>query len=311
MVTYTARRFVSLVGVMLGISAVSFTLTALAPGDPAYSLLHLQQPGTEPSAEAVGALRAELGLNDPAPVRYLRWLGGAVLGDLGVSYRSGQPVAAEIAARMPATLILAGTSLAVGLGVGVPFGVFAAVRPRSWWDAVSRVLALLGASVPTYLLGLLLILVFAARLKLLPAFGSGTARHLILPTAALAAGITAQIMRLTRASMLETLRQPFVRTASVKGLSATRVTVWHGLRNAALPVVTATGLASGHLLGGAVMVETIFSREGVGKYAVDAIFVRDYPVIQGAVLYTALVFVVANFAVDLLYHWIDPRLRHA
>ncbi|MGH8933108.1 MAG: nickel ABC transporter permease [Egibacteraceae bacterium] len=311
MVAYAARRLVSLVGILFGISAVAFTLTALAPGDPAYSLLAMQQPGTVPSAQAVGALRAELGLDDPAPVRYVRWLGGAVQGDLGVSYRSGQPVFTEIVTRMPATLTLAGASLGVALLAGVPLGVLAAARGSSGWDACSRSLALLGATMPTYLLGLLLILVFAARLKLLPAFGSGTPQHLVLPTVALSASVIAQMMRLTRASMRETLGQPFMRTAKAKGLSARRVTVVHALRHAALPIVTATGLSIGHLVGGAVMVETIFSRNGVGKYAVDAIFVRDYPVIQGIVLYTAVAFVVVNFAVDVLYLWIDPRLRHA
>jgi peptide/nickel transport system permease protein len=217
-------------------------------------------------------------------------------------------VAAEIAGRLPATLALAGASVGLAAVVGLPLGVLAATRAGSGWDTASRVLVLLGATTPTYVLSLLLVLVFAAQLNVLPAFGSGTALHLALPAVALSAGPLAQIARLSRASLLEVGRQDYLRTARAKGLTPLRVTLVHASRVAALPVLTVTGLTAGQLLGGAVIVETIFSWNGIGKYAVDAVFLRDYPAIQGVVLYTAAAVALVNFAVDLIYPLLDPRL---
>ena len=311
MAGYVARRVLSLAGILVGISVVAFGLSALAPGDPAFAVLALEQPGSTPTAAAVEVKRAELGLDQPAPERYARWLAGAVRGDLGISHRSGRPVAAEIASRLPATFALAAASLAIAALVGLPLGMLAAVRSGSRWDSASRVLAVAGASVPTYVLSLLLVLVFAAQLKVLPAFGSGTLRHLALPAVALSAGVTAQVARLSRASLLEVLGQDYLRTARSKGLSPLRVLLVHAARPAVIPVLTLAGLSAGQLLGGAVIVETIFSWNGVGKYAVDAIFLRDYPVIQGVALYAAVAVALVNLAVDLAYPLIDPRLRSA
>ncbi len=308
MAGYVARRLLSLLGVLFGISLLAFGLTALAPGDPAYAVLALEQPGSTPSEAAVALLRTELGLDQPAPQRYLHWLSDALRGDLGLSYRSGQPVAAEIAGRLPATLALAGASLGLAAVVGLPLGVLAATRAGSPWDTASRVLVLVGATIPTYVLSLVLVLVFAVQLNVLPAFGSGTALQLVLPAVALSAGPLAQIARLSRASLLEVRRQDYLRTARAKGLSPLRVTLVHASRLAALPVLTVTGLTAGQLLGGAVIVETIFSWNGVGKYAVDAVFLRDYPAIQGVVLYAAAAVALVNFAVDLAYPFLDPRL---
>jgi ABC-type dipeptide/oligopeptide/nickel transport system permease component len=303
------QRLLILPVLLLGISIISFTLLNLAPGDPAEILLRLQQPGTEPPREAVLAFRRELRLDDPFPVRYGRWLLRAVHGDLGVSYRSGKPIVHELGQRLPATMMLTGASLALAVSVSIPLGVAAAVWRGSWLDGLCRLVALLGATVPSYVLALLLILLFAVKLHWLPAIGYGGFKPLILPAIALAAGASAQLMRLTRASLLEVLTQDYVRTARAKGLSE-RVVIWgHALKNGLLPVVTVLGMSLGHLLGGAVIVETIFGWPGVGKYAVDAIFLRDYPVIQGFVLYMAVIFLLVNLAVDVAYRWLDPRLH--
>jgi peptide/nickel transport system permease protein len=305
---YVVRRLLGLLGILFGISVITFGLTALAPGDPAYAVLALEQPGSTPSDAAVELMRSKLGLDQPATQRYVHWLTDVVRGDLGISYRSGRPVAAEIAGRLPTTLALAGASLGLAAVLGLPLGFLAARRAGSGWDTASRVLALLGATTPTYVLSLVLVLVFAVQLNVLPAFGSGTAPHFVLPAVALSAGPLAQIARLSRASLLEVGRQDYLRTAMAKGLSPLRVTLVHASRVAALPVLTVTGLTAGQLLGGAVIVETIFSWNGVGKYAVDAVFLRDYPAIQGVVLYAAAAVALVNFTVDLIYPLLDPRL---
>jgi peptide/nickel transport system permease protein len=309
MQTYLMRRLFTLPLVLLGISLISFALLNLAPGDPAGILLRLQQPGTEPPREAVLALREELGLDDPLPLRYGRWLLGALRGDLGKSYRSGEPIIVELAQRLPATLLLTGASLALAVLVSIPLSIFAAVRPGSLVDGLSRLLALLGAAVPSYLLALLLILVFGVTLHWLPTIGYGSLQQLVLPALALAAGSSAQLMRLTRATMLEVVQQDYVRTARAKGIRERRVIGVHALKNALLPVITVLGMNLGYLLGGTVIVETIFGWPGVGKYAIDAIFLRDYPVIQGFVLYMAVIFLLVNLLVDLTYRWLDPRLH--
>jgi peptide/nickel transport system permease protein len=309
MPTYLARRLPSLPLLLLGISLVSFTLLNLAPGDPAEILLGLQQPGTEPPQEAVLALRQELGLDDPLPLRYGRWLLGALQGDLGVSYRSGQPIMVELAQRLPATIMLAVTSLALAMVISISLGIASAVWRGSLVDGFSRLLALLGAAVPSYLLALLLILLFAVTLHWLPAIGYGSLRQLVLAAVALAVGSSTQLLRLTRANMLEVLQQDYVRTARAKGMRERRVIWVHALKNAILPVVTVLGMNVGHLLGGTVIVETVFSWPGVGKYAIDAIFLRDYPVIQGFVLYLAVIFLLVNLLVDLTYRWLNPRLH--
>jgi len=255
------------------------------------------------------ALRHQLRLDDWLPLRYGRWLLGAMRGDLGVSYRSGKPIIKELRQRLPATLMLAGASLALAVSMGIPLGIAAAVWHGSPLDGLSRLLAPLGAVVPSYVLALLLILLFSVKLGWLPAIGYGSPKHLILPAIALAAGVSAQLMRLTRASLLEVLKQDYVRTARAKGMSEGVVIVVHALKNALLPVVTVLGISLGHLLSGAVIVETIFGWPGVGKYAVDAIFLRDYPVIQGFVLYMAVIFLLVNLAVDMAYRRLDPRLH--
>ena len=257
----------------------------------------------------MAALRWELGLDAPLPVQYVRWLSRTLRGDLGESYRSGDSIAAELARRLPATGLLAASSLALAVAVGLPLGLVAAIKPGSWLDVASRLLALVGAAVPSYVLALVLMLVFAVRLDWLPATGYGGPQNLVLPALALSFGVLAQLMRLTRASMLETLGQDYLRTARAKGLREWAVVGRHALKNALLPVITVTGTSAGHLLGGGVIIETIFGWPGVGQFVVVGIIQRDYPVVQGFVLYLALIFLLVNLLVDVTYRWVDPRLH--
>ena len=303
------RRLLTLPLLLVGISVISFLLLNFAPGDAAEITLLRQNNGVMPSREAVNALRQELGLNDPLPAQYVRWLSRALRGDLGRSYRSGDSIAAELARRLPATGLLAVSSLALAVAVGLPLGLVAAVRPGSWMDTTSRLLALMGAAVPSYVLALVLMLVFAVRLDWVPSTGYGKPQNLVLPALALSFGVLAQLMRLTRASMLETLGQDYLRTARAKGLKERAVVGRHALKNALLPVVTVTGTSAGHLLGGGVIIETIFGWPGVGQFVVVGIIQRDYPVVQGFVLYLALIFLLVNLLVDVTYRWVDPRLR--
>ncbi len=294
---------------MVGISIISFMLLNFAPGDAAEITLRRQNGGVTPPREAVVALRQEMGLDDPLPVRYMRWVSSAVRGDLGDSYRTGNSIAAELFRRMPATLLLASTALALAVAAGIPLGVLAAVKRGTWLDTGCRLLALVGAAVPSYVLAPALMLLFAVKLDWLPAIGYGSPRTLVLPALALSFGTMAQLMRLTRASVLEVLGQDYMRTARAKGLSES-VVVWrHGLKNALLPVVTVLGTSTGYLLGGAVIIETIFGWPGVGQFVVVGISQRDYPVVQGFVLYMAMTFLLINLAVDVSYRWLDPRLH--
>lgn len=306
---YLVRRLLVLPPLLVGISLISFLLLNFAPGDAAEITLRRQNGGVTPPREVVEQMRRELGLDAPLPVRYARWLSRAVRGDLGDSYRSGDSIAAEMARRLPATLLLAAASLVIALLAGIPLGVLAALRRGSWVDAVTRLLALLGAAVPSYLLALLLMLFFAVKLNWLPAIGYGSPKNLVLPALALSFAVTAQLMRLTRAAMLEAQGQDYMRTARAKGLSESTVIWRHALKNAMLPVITVVGTSAGHLLGGAVIIETIFGWPGVGQFVVAGISQRDYPVVQGFVLYIAIIFLMVNLAVDLTYRWLDPRLH--
>lgn len=308
--SYLRRRLLTLPPLLLGVSLITFLLLNFAPGDAAEITLLRQNGGIAPPREAIEALRQELGLDSPLPVRYISWLAGAVRGDLGESYRTGNSIAGELARRLPATLLLASVSLALAVAAGIPLGVLAALKRGSWVDTGSRLLALLGAAVPSYVLALLLMLLFAVKLDWLPAIGYGSPKNLVLPALALSVGVMAQLMRLTRATMLETLGQDYMRTARAKGLGEAGVVWRHGLKNALLPVITVIGTSTGHLLGGAVIIETIFGWPGVGQFVVVGISQRDYPVVQGFVLYLAVIFLMVNLAVDLAYGWLDPRLHY-
>lgn len=304
---YLLKRLLYLFPVMLGVSIITFGLINLAPGDPAE--LILRAGGMEPTPQAVEALRQELGLNEPVHVRYCRWLWDAIHLDLGKSFRTGRPVTEEIFSRFPATLELTVAALGVMVFLAVPAGILAALYRHALLDHLSRLWALLGASLPSFWLGLMLICLFSVKMGMFPVMGRGSPRHLVLPAVTLGFGMAAVYARILRAGMLEVLGQEYIKAARARGLRERWVIGRHALKNALLPAVTLFGMSFGHLLGGAVIVETIFAWPGVGKFAVDSIFNRDYPVIQGYALFMALVFVLANLMVDIVYGLLDPRIR--
>jgi peptide/nickel transport system permease protein len=310
---YLIRRLVSVLPVLFVVSVVVFSLIHLTPGDPVRIMLREE---ADPATAAT--LRRQLGLDRPLPVQYLAWLGRAVQGELGRSIRTRQPVAEAIRQRLPVTLTVAGAALVVGLGIGLPAGILAATRPNSALDVLATLTAVSGVSVPSFWLALLLILLFSLTLGWLPPLGwvspghdpAGALRSLILPAITLGTAIAAVVMRMTRSSLLEVLGLDYVRTARAKGLGERRVLLTHALQNALIPVATVVGLQAGALLGGAVITETIFALPGVGRLLVDAIFQRDFPVVQGVVLLLAVNFLVVNLLVDLAYAWLDPRIRY-
>lgn len=314
MLRYAGLRLLATIPVLLGISVVLFTLLRLVPGDPTHAiLLAMVDPGADLSRvqEDITALRADLGLDRPYPVQYLGWLGEVLTGNLGVSFRSGTPIVDELLDRLPATLELTGAALVVMALVVVPTGVLGAVHHGRRLDRVARVLSLLGVSMPSFFLALLLLYGFSVRLGWLPTLGRRGLGHLVLPAVTLGVGLAAGVSRLLRASMLDALAQPYVVTAEAKGLPLSAIVLRHALRNAVLPVLTASGLVIGGVLGGAAVVETVFSWPGIGRYIVDAIAGRDYPVIQAFVLAMAVIFVLVNLVVELVHPLLDPRVRLA
>jgi peptide/nickel transport system permease protein len=305
---YLARRLLFLLPVWFGISLVAFGLANLTPGDPARIMMQ-RRLERQPTAEEVAQARDELGMDRPLVVRYADWVGDALRGDFGRSYRTGEPVAEALLARFPFTLQIAVAGITIALLIGLPIGILAAVWRNSPVDHLSRVLSLLTASMPSYWVAYLLILLFAVKLHLLPVAGRGTWEHLVMPSLTLGLASTASLMRLTRSEMLEVLGQDFIVTGRAKGLSERAVIVRHGLRNAMIPVLTVVGLRFAGLLGGAVIVETIFAWPGIGKFVLDSIFDRDYPVIVGFVVFMGSVYLLLNLAVDLAYGLLDPRIR--
>jgi peptide/nickel transport system permease protein len=305
---YLVRRLLFLLPVWFGISLVAFGLANLTPGDPARIMMQ-RRLDRQPTAEEVAQARDELGTDRPVVVRYVDWVGDALSGDFGTSYRTGEPVAEALLSRFPFTLQIAVGGIVIALLIGLPIGVLAAVWRNSPIDHLSRVLSLLTASMPSYWVAYLLILLFAVKLHLLPVAGRGSWQHLVLPCLTLGLASTASLMRLTRSELLEVLGQDFIVTGRAKGLAERSVIVRHALRNAMIPVLTVVGLRFAGLLGGAVIVETIFSWPGIGKYVLDSIYDRDYPVIQGFVVFMGTVFVLINLVVDLCYGLLDPRVR--
>ena len=303
MSVYLLRRLAQSVLVLLGVSFVVFFILHLT-GDPALVLLP-----PDATAEDVRKFREEMGFNDPFIVQYGRFLGGALRGDFGQSVRHGEPAFPLVLERLPATFQLSGAALLVALVLAIPAGVLSAVRRNTVTDYVATVVALLGQSMPTFWLGIMLILVFSVQFNLLPSSGRGGLEHLVLPAVTLGLFTTARITRLTRSGMLEVLNQDYIRTARAKGVSG-RPVVWkHAFKNAAIPIVTIVGIELGTLLGGSVITETIFAWPGVGRLSVQAIYNRDYPVVQAAVFLLASTFVLVNLIVDLLYTYLDPRIR--
>jgi peptide/nickel transport system permease protein len=303
--TYVAGRLLQAVVALLGVSCVAFLLVSLS-GDPAFILLT-----PEAGEEQRAAFRKLYGLDQPLPVQYARYVSHVARGDFGRSFAFNRPAVEVVLERLPATLLLTATAVAVGVGVGMPAGVVAAFKASGPLDRMVMALVLVGQSVPTFWLGLLMIRVFAVKLRWVPVSGHGTALHLVMPAVALGLYLAALLARLTRSEMLEALAQDYVRTARAKGLSERVVTVAHALKNALLPIVTLIGLQVGALLGGAVVTETVFAWPGIGSLVLDAILRKDYPVVLAAVELVAAGFIVINVALDLLYGYLDPRLRTA
>jgi len=303
--TFILRRLGAVVPVLLAVSVLVFLMSHLTPGDPATIML-----GENASAADVARLRHQLGLDRPLTVQYGRYLAGVVRGDLGRSIRSGQPVAVEIWERFPPTLQLTLAAMVIAAAAGVLLGALAATSRTAAADALLMSTSLLGISMPSFWLGLLLILLFGLVLHWFPIAGGSDWRALVLPAVTLGTQAAAVLARLTRASLLDVLPSDFVRTARAKGVAGTRVLFRHALRNALIPVVTVIGLQFGALLGGAVIVESVFARSGLGRLAVTAVQSRDFPVIQGIVLFAAAVYALVNLSVDVAYLALDPRITY-
>lgn len=310
---YILKRLASMVPVLFLVSVVIFMIIHLTPGDPVLVML-----GEEASPEARDRLRAELGLDQPLPIQYVIWAGRVMRGDLGNSIRTHQPVSEAILQRLPVTIELSIAAMLVSLAIALPAGIISALRRNSAADITSSVLALLGVSVPNFFLAVLLIWIFALNLRWLPPIGFvpllqdpvGNLKSLIMPAVTLGTALAAVTTRQMRGSLLEVLGNDYIRTAWAKGLDEALVVQRHALKNALIPVVTVVGLQMGNLLGSAIITETIFALPGVGRMVVDSIFQRDFPMVQGIVLYLALMFLVINLLVDLTYAYLDPRIRY-
>lgn len=333
MINYIIKRLLALIPILIGVAVIVFLIVHLIPGDPAQTML-----GERATDQALERLREQMGLNDPLPVQFWRYIKDLLRGDFGRSIMSNNPVSQELAQRFPATLELSFFAIMFAVGIGVPAGIFAAINQNSWFDNLSMLIALMGVSMPIFWLGLMFIWLFAVELGWFPPssrIGIGldfspitnlyvldsilqlnfsalkdVLHHLVLPAVALGTIPMAIIARMTRSSMLEVLRKDFIRTAYAKGLKRKVVIFKHTLKNAMVPIITVVGLQFGVLLGGAVMTETIFSWPGLGKYLVDAIYARDFPIVQGGILFFAGVFVIVNLLVDLSYALFDPRIQY-
>ncbi len=304
MLAFVLRRLLFFAPILLGVSLLVFSIMHLTPGDPAQIML-----GAEASQEDIAKFRQSLGLDRPLAVQYGIFLQNLLQGDLGRSIRTNTPVWEEIASRVPATLLLSVNGMLLAVLFGFPLGILAARRQNSWHDTISSALALLGFSVPNFWAGLMLMLLFSVAIPILPSSGYGEWSHLVLPSLALGIQIMAVIARMTRSSVLEVIRQDYVRTARAKGV-AERAVLWrHTVRNALIPVVTIAGLYFGILLGGVVVTETVFSYPGIGRLLVESIRAHDYPLVQGGVLFFSVSVCAVNLLVDILYAFLDPRIR--
>lgn len=305
MLKYIGKRLLMMIPVLLGVIFIVFSLIEITPGDPVRLML-----GDSAREEDVIAMREELGLDDPFLVKFGRYVTGLVTrGDFGTSYESGRPVMTEIMERFPMTLKLAVLSAAVAVIFGVVCGIISATRQYSIFDNVATAVSLIGVSMPNFWQGLMAVLIFSVWLKWLPASGSYGPEYWVLPALTLGTSCAASVMRTTRSSMLEVVRQDYIRTARAKGQSEKIVVLRHALKNALIPVITVIGIQFGSLLGGSVLVESVFAMPGLGKYMIDAIKMRDFPVVQGSVLFLAIAFSFVNLAVDIIYSFIDPRIK--
>lgn len=301
---YIARKLALLPFIIVAVSILIFVVIRFIPGDPARLMA-----GMDATSEGVEVLRRKLGLDQNIIVQYWRFFVNAVQGDLGTSINSGYPVVREIAARIPYTLQLTIAAFTIAIVIGVPAGIIAAVYSNSWIDQIVMVFSVIGASTPSFWIALMGMSLFSVQLRWLPLFGAGTFKHLVLPSLALAMGPLALVARMSRSSMLEVMKEDYVRTASAKGLTKFRVYTKHALKNALVPVITVVGLQFGGLLSGAVATETVFSWPGIGRLLIDSVRYRDYPVIQGTVLFTVIAVVVVNSLTDVILAMVNPRMR--
>lgn len=313
MLPFIARRLLYAIPTLLGVTFLVFVSVRLIPGDPAIAIA-----GERATPELIEQVRQELGLDQPLVTQYGRFMASLLTGDLGTSLRTRLPVAPEVWRRLTQTLLLAVVSLLLASAVGMFLGIISATKPYSVMDNAGMIVALLGVSTPVFWLGLMLMLLFSVELPkmlglaqpIFPPTGSGTWKHIVMPAVTLAAYSTGIIARMTRSSMLDVVGHDYIRTARAKGLPERAITYRHALRNALVPVITVQGLQFGTLLGGAVLTESVFAWPGLGRYLVDAIFLRDYPVVQASILVIAIGFIVINLVVDLVYALVDPRIRY-
>ncbi len=302
---YIFRRVLQLIPVILGASAIIFFILSYSTQDPVMMLL----AGTDPTPEQIEMTRQQLGLDKPIVVQFFSYMGGLLRGDLGVSYNSGRPVFQEYIARFPATLKLAFWALFVSVLISIPIGIVSAIKQYSWFDNFGMTFAMLGVSTPNFWLGLMLMLLFAVKLGWLPSGGYGGLEYLIMPAVTLGTSQAGLATRMTRSSMLEVIRQDYIRTARAKGLSERVVIIKHALKNALIPIVTVVGFQFGHALGGAMITETIFSWPGVGRLMIDGIHKGDRPVVIGCVIMLCIMVSVVNLGVDIFYAFLDPRIK--
>lgn len=304
MLQHIARRLLYLIPIFFGVTFISFSILQLSPGDPAELLA-----GEDATQKDIDAIRERYGLDKPFLVQYVVYIKNVSHGDLGTSLRTQRTVVREVLARYPATLELAGVSVIIASIIGFFTGIIAANHQNSFFDYGSMVVSLFGISMPIFWLGLMAMLLFAVILGWFPAVGRGTPAHLVLPAISLGANSAAVIARMTRSSMLEVIRQDYIQTARAKGLTERVVLYKHAVRNALIPVITVMGMQFGYLLSGSVLTETVFAWPGVGRLMVQSIYARDYPVVQGAILLVAINFMLVNLFVDMLYGYINPRIR--
>jgi peptide/nickel transport system permease protein len=309
MLIYIAKRLLLMIPVLLGVTFIVFFIMNLTPGDPAALIL-----GDQATAEALAQTREELGLNDPLLVRYFNYIKNMCRGDMGISYRNKISVWPQVWDKFPNTCILAFAGIIVALIIGIPVGILSAKKQYTLADNVSVVLSLVGVSMPNFWLGLLLSLLFALKLGWLPSQGMGVGlipllRSIVLPAITLGTGVAATVVRMTRSSMLEVIRQDYILIARSKGISEKEVTRKHMFKNALIPIITAVGLQFGHLLGGAMLTETVFSWPGLGRLMVDSITRKDIPMVLGAVVFMAIMFSIVNLVVDIIYGFVDPRIK--
>ena len=314
MIKIIVKRVLQLIPVLLITMSITFVITRVIPGNPAVSIL-----GPQATAEDIAKMEERMGLNDPLPVQYINYIAGVFTGDLGTSYRYNQPVAGLILEKLPNTLVLALSSLVIALIIGVPVGILSAVKQYSIFDYTAMITALIGVSMPNFWLGLMLVLAFSVNLGWFPVLGMGSLAnglgdvisHIFLPAVCLSFGSMANFARISRSSMLEVIDQDYMKAVRAKGIREWIVIIKHGFKNAMPPIVTVLGMRISSLMTGAIMVETIFSWPGIGRLIVEAINNNDYEVIQGSVLFMAVLYVLVNLAVDIVYLYINPKVSYA